>query len=59
MDAEYTALAEQYSLELDKVKGMVAAEEIKANLKTRKAVKVLVENAVPVAPKAKEEVTEE
>ena len=58
VDAEYTALAEQYSLELDKVKGMVAAEEIKANLKTRKAVKVIVDNAVAVAPKT-EEKTEE
>ena len=54
VDAEYTALAEQYSLELDKVKGMVAAEEIKANLKTRKAVKVVVDSAVAVAPKTQE-----
>ena len=58
VDAEYASLAEQYSLELDKVKGMVAAEEIKANLKTRKAVKVIVDNAVAVAPKT-EEKTEE
>ena len=58
VDAEYTALAEQYSLELDKVKGMVAAEEIKANLKTRKAVKVIVDNAVVVAPKTDEKTEE-
>jgi len=58
MDAEYAAMAEQYSLELDKVKGMVPAEEIKANLKIRKAVKVIVDAAVAVAPKA-EEKTEE
>ena len=58
VEAEYASLAEQYSLELDKVKGMVPAEEIKANLKTRKAVKVIVDNAVAVAPKA-EEKTEE
>ncbi|MBQ3541667.1 MAG: trigger factor [Oscillospiraceae bacterium] len=58
VEAEYASLAEQYSLELDKVKGMVPAEEIKASLKTRKAVKVIVDNAVAVAPKA-EEKTEE
>jgi len=58
LDAEYASLAEQYSLELDKVKGMVPAEEIKSSLKTRKAVKVIVDSAVAVAPKA-EEKTEE
>ena len=54
VEAEYASLAEQYSLELDKVKGMVPGEEIKASLKTRKAVKVIVDNAVAVAPKAEE-----
>ena len=58
VEAEYAAVAEQYSLELDKVKGMVPAEEIQTSLKTRKAVKVIVDNAKPVAPKA-EEKTEE
>ena len=38
--------------ELDKVKSMVPVEEITASLKTRKAVKVIVDNAVAVAPKA-------
>ena len=51
LDAEYASLAEQYSLELDKVKAMVPAEEIKASLETRKAVKVIVDAAVAVAPK--------
>ena len=55
VEAEYNALATQYSLELEKVKEMVPAEEIKANLKTRKAVKVIVDSAVAVAPAAKEE----
>ena len=58
VDAEYATLAEQYSLELDKVKGMVPAEEIQNSLKTRKSVKVIVDNAKAVAPKA-EEKTEE
>ena len=51
--AEYEALAKQYELELDKVKEMVPAEEIKANLETRKAVKVIVDSAKAVAPKKK------
>ena len=58
MTAEYEALAAQYSLELDKVKGMVPAEEIKAGLETRKAVRVIVDAAVATAPKA-EAATEE
>ena len=58
MAAEFEALAKQYSLELDKVKSMVPEEEIKASLETRKAVKVIVDAAVAVAPK-KEQTTEE
>ena len=54
VEAEYQSLAEQYSLELAKVKEMVPAEEITTSLKTRKAVKVIVDSAVAVAPKAKE-----
>ena len=52
VNAEYESLASQYQLELDKVKSMVPAEEITASLKTRKAVKVIVDSAVAVAPKA-------
>jgi trigger factor len=52
MEAEFEALAKQYELEVAKIKEMVAAEEVKASLKTRKAVKVIVESAVAVAPKA-------
>ena len=59
MAAEYEALAKQYSLELDKVKSMVPEEEIKASLETRKAVKVIVDAAVAVAPKAEEKKEEE
>ena len=50
--AEYEAMAKQYELELDKIKGMVLADEIKTSLETRKAVKVITESAVAVAPKA-------
>jgi len=55
IEAEYASLAAEYSLELDKVKGMVPVEEITASLKTRKAVKLIVDSAVAVAPAAKEE----
>ncbi len=58
IDAEYEAMAKQYEMEVDKIKSMVAAEELKANLETRKAVKVIVDSAVAVAPKAKEETEE-
>ena len=59
VEAEFEAMAKQYELEIEKIKGMVPVEEVKTSLETRKAVKVLVENAVPVAPKAKEETVEE
>ena len=52
LEAEFASLAEQYGLELDKIKTMVPAEEVLANLKNRKAVKVIVDSAVAVAPKA-------
>ena len=52
ISAEFESLASQYQLELDKVKSMVPVEEITASLKTRKAVKVIVDSAVAVAPKA-------
>ena len=58
VEAEMAAMAAQYELEVSKVKEMVPADEVKANLKTRKAVKVIVDSAVAVAPKA-EEKTEE
>ena len=59
MAAEYESLAKQYSLEVEKVKEMVPADEIKTSLETRKAVKVVVDSAVAVAPKAAEAASEE
>ena len=50
--AEFEAMAKQYELTVEKIKEMVPAEEIKQSLKTRKAVKVITESAVAVAPKA-------
>ena len=56
--AEIESLAKQYELEPAKVKEMVPAEELTESLKTRKAVQIIVDSAVAVAPKA-EEKTEE
>ena len=53
IEAELEAMAKQYSLEIEKIKEMVPTEEIKTSLETRKAVKVIVEAATAVAPKAK------
>ncbi len=52
LEAEFEALAKQYELEIEKIKTMVPAEEISTNLKTRKAARLIVDNAVAVAPKA-------
>ncbi len=52
LETEFKALAEQYQLEVEKVKEMVPVEEITAGLTNRKAVKVITEAAVAVAPKA-------
>ena len=58
IEEEFKSLAEQYQLEVDKVKEMVPMGELTGSLTTRKAVKVIVDSAVPVAPKAAEETTE-
>ncbi len=52
VEAEFEALAKQYELEVSRVKEMIPAAEVEENLKTRKAVKVITDNAVAVAPKA-------
>ena len=56
--AEFEALAKQYELEVEKVREMVPTEEIEESLKTRKAVKVIVDSAVAVAPRKEEAVQE-
>jgi len=57
--AEYEELAKQYELETEKVKSMIPVEEIKTSLETRKAIKVIVDSAVAVAPKKEEAPVEE
>ena len=56
--AEYEAMAKEYDMDVEKIKSMVPETEIKTGLETRKAVKVITDSAVAVAPKA-EEKTEE
>ena len=55
VEAEYQSLADTYHMELEKVRGLVQAESLKQDLLTRKAVKLIAEAAVPVAPKPEEE----
>jgi len=52
MNAEFESLAKQYELEVEKIKEMVAADELKASLENRKAIKLIVDSAVAVASKA-------
>ena len=54
IEAEFKALADQYQLEVDKVKEMVPMGELTGSLTTRKAVKLIADSAVAVAPKAAE-----
>ncbi len=56
--AEFESMAKQYEMEVEKIKTMVPEQELKTSLETRKAVKIIVDSAVAVAPKA-EEKTEE
>ncbi len=45
-EAEYVRISEAYGVALDEVKGMVAVEDIKADLRVSKAMDVVKENAV-------------
>ena len=58
LEEEFQSMAKQYEMEAAKIKEMVPVEELTESLKTRKAVKIIVDNAIAVAPKA-EEKTEE
>ena len=48
--AEIESMAKQYEMDAAKVKELVPTEELTAGLKTRKAVKVIVDSAVAVEP---------
>ncbi len=57
INAELESLAKQYEMELDKIKSMVPVSEIETSLKTRKAVKLIVDNAVVAGAKPKKKTT--
>jgi trigger factor len=59
MAQEFEAMAKQYEMDVEKIKSMVPETELKTSLETKKAIKVVVDSAVAVAPKAKEEKVEE
>ncbi len=52
-DAEYQRIADAYTIPVDQVKSMVAAEDLNADLLVGKALKLVRENAKVAAPKAK------
>ena len=58
IEEEFQSMAKQYEMEEGKIKEMVPMDELTESLKTRKAVKLIVDSAVAVAPKT-EEKTEE
>ncbi|MBR4016420.1 MAG: trigger factor [Oscillospiraceae bacterium] len=49
--AELESVAKQYDMDVEKVKDLIPAEELKTSLESRKAIQVIVESAVAVAPK--------
>ncbi len=57
LEEEFSKVAEQYQMEVDQVKAALNPETVKADLASRKAVKLIVDSAVAVA--AKEEAKEE
>ena len=69
VEAEVAKLAEQYKMEADKVKEYLPVDSIKSDLSYRKAVQLIADSAIPVAPQtetpaeeaapAEEEKTEE
>ena len=54
LEEEYAKIAEQYQMEMDQVKAALNAETVKADLASRKAVKLIVDNAVVSAAKEEE-----
>ena len=54
LKAEYEKLAEQYGMDVERLKTVVPAEEITTDLKVRKARDVIIAEAVATAPAAEE-----
>ena len=58
LEDEYKKIAEQYQMELDQVKAAIGDESLKSDLCARKAIRLIADSAVPVAPQAAEEKAE-
>ena len=54
IEAEYTAMAERYGMEVERIKELMKANELKADMQIRKAAKLISESAVAVAAKTEE-----
>ena len=52
LNAEFEAMAKNYGMEIEKIKEIVPAEELTESIKNRKAIDVIVDNAVATKPKA-------
>ena len=52
LNAEFEAIAKNYGMEVEKVKAVVPAEELTESIKNRKAIQIIVDNAVATKPKA-------
>lgn len=59
VEAEYAAMAEQYGMEVEKVKEYVSAEDVRNELASRKAAELIVDSAIAVKPEPVEAKTEE
>ena len=55
LNAEYEKLAEQYKLDVEKIKNIIPAQDVTTDLKVRKAREFVLEKAVAVAPAAAEQ----
>ncbi|MDR1409388.1 MAG: trigger factor [Oscillospiraceae bacterium] len=58
VEAEYAKIAEQHGLEVERVKKIVSEEDMSASLKREKAIHLVKDSAVAVAPKTKDEETD-
>lgn len=54
LKAEYAKMAETYSMKVEDVEAAINAEGLKEDLRRQKAIAVITDNAVAVAPKAEE-----
>ena len=59
LDEEYAKMAEQYGMEVDKVKSIVSAEALSGDLKISNALELIKKNAKVKKPAAKKKAAEE